>query len=162
MARENEKTKAGERQTRGGSNANARLAVSRAFTRAIRFFIRRKRGCACRRGEEAGGKNGLVEPLRRVALRGALDFNSLTKLPKTRGFLSFRLDLIPGAATIFIRLGALDSRRSRTVSKTQLDRAASPATPKKLDSWLKLAGFYVLGDTPFLSPFDTESWTVNC
>lgn len=109
-----------------------------------------------------GGKNGLVEPLRRVALRGALDFNSLTKLPKTRGFLSFRLDLIPGAATIFIRLGALDSRRSRTVSKTQLDRAASPATPKKLDSWLKLAGFYVLGDTPFLSPFDTESWTVNC
>lgn len=45
-----------------------------------------------------------VERLRRVVLRGALDFNSLTKLPKTRGFHSFRLDLIPGAAAIFIRL----------------------------------------------------------
>lgn len=31
----------------------------------------------------------------RVVPRGALDFNSLTKLPKTRGFLSFRVDLIP-------------------------------------------------------------------
>lgn len=50
---------------------------------------------------------------RGLALRGALDFNSLTKLPKTHGCLSFsRVDLIPGTATIFIRPGP--SRRSNT------------------------------------------------
>lgn len=36
-------------------------------------------------------KNGerFRETFGRVVLRGPLDFNSLTKLPKTRGFLSF-------------------------------------------------------------------------
>lgn len=135
---------------RGENNVN----TSRPPCCCVRF-PRSTSVCVQLRIEDEKNGERFRETFGRVVLRGPLDFNSLTKLPKTRGFLSFPTwsDSRSCYDIYSTRPGLAGSRLGR-LAKTELDRRQLRFGTKR--NWILLWNWRVFmfsDDFPFILRF---------